>query len=173
MPYIDQIVLALLFSGTASAGLMLWRRGTRGLRFAASLFVAFYGVGLAAMLAGHCADIAYNVVRGSRSIMNGAPFLYDWRTYSLLLFGALLIVQGVRVLRRVSRLAAGDLVARAEVAHIAGVVLLIVAPVIPLHGFFGILLTAWSTLALGATLSVRRRASSAAERRRPSLATAA
>ena len=71
-------------------------------------------------------------------MMSGRPFAYDWRTYSLLLFGALLIVLGRRVLRAAL---AGD---RAAVLRATGLVLLICAPTIPVHAFFGVLMTAWS-----------------------------
>ncbi|MDF1502487.1 hypothetical protein [Roseisolibacter sp. H3M3-2] len=144
MPFIDPIVMAALAAALLALPTLLWRRGARGARLLGAAFAAFHGAGLVVMLAAHCADIIYNVALRNTSMTSGRPFAYDWRTYSLLLFGALLILLGRRVLRAAL---AGD---RAEVLRATGLVLLICAPTIPVHAFFGVLTTAWS----GATLAV-------------------
>jgi len=148
MPYIDQIVLGLLLAGLLLSGLDHWRRGQRRWRLAALVFLSFYGVGLAAMLAAHCADIIYNTVLANRSVIDGSTFTYNWRTYSLLLFGVLIIDRGIRSLCAVRRWAAGDATARAEFLRNTGVVLAITLPTIPIHAFFGTIMTVWSSLAL-------------------------
>jgi hypothetical protein len=111
------------------------------------LFASFYGLGLVVMLAAHCADIVYNTVLGHRA-MDGSTFSYGWRTYSLLLFGALLIRQGALCLLAALRLGRGEASARADVLRAAGVVLAIVLPTLPIHAFFGTLLSGWSALTL-------------------------
>ena len=70
------------------------------------------------------------------------------RTYSLLLFGVLIIDRGIRCLRGARRFAAGDMSARGEILRNAGVVLAITLPTIPIHAFFGTLMSVWSSLAL-------------------------
>lgn len=148
MPYIDQIVLGLLLAGLLGSGLDHWRRGHRGWRLAALMFLSFYGAGLTAMLAAHCADIVYNTALASKSAIDGSTFTYNWRTYSLLLFGVLIIDRGVRSLRAARRYSAGDTTAGVEILRNAGVVLAITLPTIPIHAFFGTLMTVWSALAL-------------------------
>jgi hypothetical protein len=98
-------------------------------------------------------------VLGNRSVIDGSRFSYNWRTYSLLLFGVLLIDRGVRCLRAVRRFAAGDATARADFLRNAGVVLGFTLPTIPVHAFFGTLVSVSSALALlVAAVGLRARA---------------
>ena len=148
MMYIDQIVLLLLGLGLVGGAVIHWRDGQRGWRLAALGFVSFYGAGLVAMLAAHCADIIYNTVLANKSVIDGSPFAYNWRTYSLLLFGVLIIDRGVRTLLATRRFSRGDATARGNVLRSVGVVLAITLPTIPIHAFFGTIMAVWSTLAL-------------------------
>jgi hypothetical protein len=148
MMYIDQVVLGLLLVGLIAAGVDHWRHGQRGWRLAALVFVSFYSVGLVTMLSAHCADIMYNTLLANRSVIDGSRFSYNWRTYSLLLFGALLIDRGIRCAYAARRFAAGDATGRTNVLRHAGVVLAITLPTIPIHAFFGTLVSVWSALAL-------------------------
>lgn len=148
MPHIDQIVLGLMLAGLVASIVDHWRGGQRGWRLATVTFISFFGIGLVTMMAGHCADIIYNVVLANRSVIDGSPFTYNWRTYSLLLFGVLLIGCGVRCLGAVRRFARHDDAARQDVLRNAGVVLAITLPTIPIHAFFGGLMSGWSLLAL-------------------------
>ena len=144
---IDQVVQVFLLVGLIVVGIDHWRRGQRGWRLAALVFVSFYGVGLVATMAAHCADIIHNLVLRNRSLVDGSPFTYNWRTYSLLLFGVLLIDRGIRVLRAARRFAGGDASAR-DILRNGAVVLAITLPIIPIHAFFGVLISVWSSLAL-------------------------
>ncbi|GLC25677.1 hypothetical protein [Roseisolibacter agri] len=156
MPHIDQIVMLALLAGLVASGTFHWRAGVRGRRLAATVLASFYGVVLVAMLTAHCADVTYNTVLGNRSFVDGRPFAYDWRTYSLLLFGVLLIVQGVRVLRATPGLGRGEPAARAAILRTALLVLAIAAPTIPVHAFFGSLISGLTVLTLGGTLALGR-----------------
>ena len=156
MPYVDQIVMLALLAGLVAAGAFHWRAGVRGRRLAAAVIASFYGVVLVAMLAAHCADVAYNTVLANRSVIDGTRFAYNWRTYSLLLFGVLLIVQGVRVLRATPGLGRGELAARAEILRTALLVLAIAAPTIPVHAFFGTLISGVTVATLVATFALVR-----------------
>jgi hypothetical protein len=108
-------------------------------------FLAFYGYALVAMLAAHCADVAYSTAVHARS-PDGSVFAYNWRTYSLLLFGGLLMRQGVACLRAARRLARGEADARGDALRAVAVVLAVVLPTVPLHGVFGTAFSVWSAL---------------------------
>jgi hypothetical protein len=69
--------------GLVVAAIYHWRRGQRGWRLAALVFVSFYGVGVVAMMSAHCVDIIHNLMVRNKSVVDGAPFAYDSRTYSL------------------------------------------------------------------------------------------
>ena len=148
MMHIDTVVLLVLLVGLVATGVDHWQRAQRGWRLVGLVFLSFYGIGLVAMLSAHCVDILYNLIRANRSVVDGATFTYNWRTYSLLLFGVLLVERGVRVALATWRLAAGDSRARAEILRNAGVVLAITLPTIPIHAFFGALISVWTLLAL-------------------------
>jgi len=145
---IDQVVQIVLLVGLIVVGIEHWRRGQRGWRLAALAFVSLYGVGLVATMSAHCADIIHNLVLRNRSVVDSSPFTYNWRTYSLLLFGVLLIDRGIRVLRAARRFAGGDASARTDILRNGAVVLAITLPIIPIHAFFGVLISVWSSLAL-------------------------
>jgi hypothetical protein len=145
---IDQVVQIVLFIGLIVVGLDHRRRGQRRWRLAALTFISFYGVGLVASMSAHCADIIHNLVLRNRSVVDGSPFTYNWRTYSLLLFGILLIGRGIRILVAVRRFAAGDPTARGHILRSSAVVLAITLPIIPIQAVFGVLMSVWSSLAL-------------------------
>lgn len=126
----------------------MWRRGARGRRLLAGTWVFFYGLFLALMLSMHSA-----VILGLRLFERpaGAPFVYDFKLYSLLLVGAVFITQGVRYLRAAARLAAGDGAAKRAALRASCVVLALAAPMIPVQ-FFGIVLTAGGVVSIMALL---------------------
>src|SRR5215204_4524464 len=99
MPFVDPIVMASLALALLGAPVVAWRRGARGRRLLAAFFALFYGATLVVMLGAHCADVLYNTVRGNASVMGAGAFGLNWRTYSLLLFGALLIRFGAICVR--------------------------------------------------------------------------
>jgi hypothetical protein len=145
---IDQVVQIALLVGLIVVSVDHWRRGQRGWRLAALVFVSFYGVGLVATMSAHCADIIHNLILGNRSLMDGSPFKYNWRTYSLLLFGVLLIDRGIRILVAARQFAAGGPAARNDILRSGAVVLAITFPIIPIQAVFGVLMSVWSALAL-------------------------
>lgn len=148
MPHIDQIVMGALLLGLVGCAAFAWRSGARGGRLAALFFAAFYGWTLVVMLSAHCVDVTYAVVLHNPSFGDHQPMKYDWRTYSLLLFGAVLIRQGVRSLSAARAMARGDDRARVDALRAAGLVLLLVLPILPIHAFFGALISGASALTL-------------------------
>jgi len=144
---IDQVVQIALVVGLIVVAVDHWRRGQRGWRLAALVFVSFYGVGLVATMAAHCADIIHNLAVRNRS-MDGSLFSYNWRTYSLLLFGVVLVDRGIRILVAARQFAAGGPTARNDILRSGAVVLAITLPIIPIQAVFGVLMSVWSALAL-------------------------
>jgi hypothetical protein len=147
MPHVDLIVLVLLAAGLLASVIVPWRRGVRGRRLLATAMAAFYGHTLVTMLAFHCIDILYGLANRLQS-MTGAPFRWDWRTYSLLLFGTLLVRLGADCLTAAAGIARGEPAARARFLRRAALVLGLVLPIVPIHAFFGYLISGATALAL-------------------------
>jgi hypothetical protein len=145
MPYTDPIVLGLLLISLLASLAYQWRRGLRGGRLAVVTFAMFYGLAVIVALGMHCLDVLYGWSHRLTSFGTGKPFAWDWHTYSLLLFGLLMVWLGVRCLRAALRMGRGDASARAEFLRLAALLLAIVLPIIPIQAFFG---------AVGAVLSV-------------------
>jgi hypothetical protein len=148
MPYTDPIVLGLLLVSLIGSVIYQWRRGLRGGRLAVVSFAMFYSLAMISALGMHCLDVLYALTHRLKHFDTGQAFGWDWRTYSLLLFGVLLIWFGVQCLRRALRMGRGDANARAEFLRLAAVTLLIVAPVIPIQALFGVVGSALSVIAL-------------------------
>jgi len=125
----------------------MWRRGARGRRLLAGTWVFFYGLFLTTMLCMHSL-----VVLGLRLFERpaGAPFVYDFKLYTLLLVGAAFVSQGVRYLRAAPRLAGRD-GGRREALRASLVVLGLAVPLIPLQ-FFGAVLTLGGLVSVAAVL---------------------
>ena len=142
--FILTLLITALFAGA------MWRRGARGRALLAGTWVFFYGLFLTVMLSTHAV-----VVLGLRLFERegGAPFVYDFKLYALLLVGAVFISQGVRYLRAAPRIAGSD-GGRREVLRASLVVLGLAAPLIPLQ-FFGVVLTAGGLVSVAAVTALR------------------
>jgi hypothetical protein len=150
MPYTDPIVFALLVVSLIGSLVFLWRRGVRGGRLATVGFAMFYGLSVISALGVHSLDVLYGLTHHLTSFGTGRPFAWDWHTYSLLLFGALMIWLGAQCVRRSLRMiSTGDAgAARTEFLWLAGVMLLLVLPIIPIQPLFGVVGSALSVIAL-------------------------
>ena len=148
MPYTDPIVLGLLVVSLIGSFVLQWRRGLRGGRLAVVSFAMFYGLSVIAALGMHCLDVLYGLTHHLRSFGTGKTFAWDWHTYSLLLFGVLMIWLGAQCVRRALHMGRGDPSARAEFLQLAGVMLLVVLPIIPIQPLFGAAGSALSVIAL-------------------------
>lgn len=133
---------------TALFAAAMWRRGVRGRRLVASAWVFFFGLFLTVMLSTHSL-----VILGLRLFERpaGAPFVYDFHLYALLLVGAVFIAQGLRCLRAAARLTDADGGGRREALRASCVVLCLAAPMIPIQ-FFGVVLSAASIVSAAAVL---------------------
>jgi hypothetical protein len=136
MPWSDLAVLLGIVTSTACWVRLLRRRGFRGDRFAVSAAVAFLGLVLIVTMTAHCLDVLSRLVIGTS--YDGAPFVYSFRAYSLLLLGVVLIGSGLRLLRISLAIGAPTADMRGQAIRAVATVLLLVAPLIPIQGFFAI-----------------------------------
>jgi cellulose synthase/poly-beta-1,6-N-acetylglucosamine synthase-like glycosyltransferase len=148
VPYTDPIVLGLLLLSLFGSLVYQWRRGLRGGRLAVVTFAMFYGLAVISALGMHCLDVLYGLTHGLKSFVTGKPFAWDWHTYSLLLFGVLMVWFGVQCVRRALQLGRGNANARIELLRLAGIMLLVVLPIIPIQPLFGLVGSGLSLIAL-------------------------
>ena len=148
MPNTDPIVLGLLLVSLMGSLVYQWRRGLRGGRLAVVTVAMFYGFAAIIALSMHTLDVLYGYSHRINSFVTGKPFTWDWHTYSLLLFGALMVWYGAQCVRRALRLGRGDANARAEFLRLSAVMLLVVLPIIPIQALFGVAAAGLSVIAL-------------------------
>jgi hypothetical protein len=148
MPYTDPIVLGLLLISLLGSLVYQWRRGLRGGRLAVVSFAMFYGFAVISALGMHCLDVSYGLTHHLTSFGTGKPFAWDWHTYSLLLFGVLMIWFGARCVRYALGMGRGDADARAAFLRLTGVMLVVVLPLITMQPLFGVAGAALSVIAL-------------------------
>lgn len=153
MPSSDVIVLLAIVLATTVWVVRLWRRGVRGRRFAISGWLGLLGFVLVVALTAHCVDILSRLVAGSGH--DGAVFTYNFRVYSLLLLGVLLIGAGVNLLRAALGLSRGMASARRSALRTLAVVVAIMLPLIPFQAFFAVPLGVLSAVTLPLVAWVR------------------
>ncbi|HKP14880.1 MAG TPA: hypothetical protein VJT85_02415 [Gemmatimonadaceae bacterium] len=152
MPYTDPIVFGLLIVSLIGSLAYQWRRGLRGGRLAVVTFAMFYGLSVVVALGMHTVDVLYGLTHRLRSFSTGKAFGWDWHTYSLLLFGVLMVWLGARCVRYALWMGRGDAGARTQFLRLAAVMLLVVLPIVwiqPLFGVAGSLLSVVALLAVG------------------------
>ena len=148
MPYTDPVVLALLLVSLIGSVAYQWRHGLRGGRLAVVSFAMFYGLSVIAALGMHCLDVLYGLTHHLTSFVTQKPFAWNWATYSLLLFGVLMVWLGAQCVRHALSMGRGDANARTGFVRLVGVMLLIVLPLIPIQAVFAVVGTALSVIAL-------------------------
>jgi len=152
MPYTDPIVFGLLLISLLGSLVYQWRHGLRGGRLAVVTFAMFYGLSVIATLGMHCVDVLYGLSHRLKSFSTGQAFGWDWHTYSLLLFGVLMVWLGARCVRYALLMGRGDASAHTQFLRLAVVMLAVVLPIIwiqPLFGMAGSLLSVIALLAVG------------------------
>ena len=145
----DILVLVGTLLGTAV--LFSWYRSghARGLALFGATWLGFFGLFLLLSMLAHTVEVSWHLVRGDTQI-SGEPWSYDFRSYSLLLLGAVLMSIGVGVLRAAANLSRGRGSGRRTAVVLAAATLAVALPLIPIQAFFG---TMMSVLA-GVTLVV-------------------
>lgn len=146
MPLTDLAVLLTLGIATPVVVLLLRRRGLRGRRLFTAGWLGFYALVLVVSMAAHSVDIVWRLFVGRG--YDGAATAYDFRVYSLVLLGAVLIGFGVRLLMATRELGRGLASARSGAAWTTLLALAVVAPLIPIQPVFAIPLTVLSALTL-------------------------
>jgi len=148
MPYTDPIVLGLLIVSLIGSLAYQWRRGLRGGRLAVVTFAMFYGLSVIVALGMHDVDVLYGLTHRLESFGTGKPFAWNWHTYSLLLFGVLMVWFGARCVRYALWMGRGDAGARTAFLRLALVMLLIVLPIVWIQPLFGVAGSVLSVIAL-------------------------
>jgi hypothetical protein len=148
MPYTDPIVLGLLIVSLIGSLAYQWRRGLRGGRLAVVAFAMFYGLSVIVALGMHSVDVLYALTHRLQSFSTGRTFGWDWHTYSLLLFGVFLVWLGARCLRYALWMGRGDANARTAFLRLAGIMLVVVLPIVPIQPMFGVAGSLLSVIAL-------------------------
>jgi hypothetical protein len=145
-PWSDLAVLIGIVASTGWWMRRLRRRGLRAGRYAAASAVGFLGLTLVIMMTAHCLDVLSRLAVGTS--YQGAAFVYDFRAYSLLLLGVVLIACGTRLLRVSLRIGGSATEVRVEAIRALLAVLALVTPLVPIQGFFAIPLCAIAGLAM-------------------------
>jgi hypothetical protein len=149
-PWFDLVVLLSIVVSTGWWMALLGRRQARGGRFLTASAVGFVGLALIATMVAHCIDVLSRLAVGTGH--DGGPFTYNFRTYSLLLLGVALIASGAHLLRASLLMGASATGARADAVRGLLTVLLLALPLVPIHGFFAIPLSAIAGAAMVAVL---------------------
>jgi hypothetical protein len=143
----DILVLGGVVVGTAL--FFLWHRSVhaRGRQLVAATWLGFFGLLLVISMFAHSIEVLAHVFRRDVAL-TGDPRAYDFRTYSLLLLGGVLIVIGAGVLRAAADVGRGRTGGRAHATRRTVAALAVVLPLIPIQAFFGILVSALAGVTL-------------------------
>lgn len=132
--YADFYVIGLLFILQTVFIVRVARGGVRGRR-AAGAWAYFLGVFITVALAFHVAENIWRIIPGT-PVTDAAKPEYNFRFYSLLLFGAVMLVQGARLMKSARALAFGkDAAPAVLLQRHTLIVLALVIPLIPLQIF--------------------------------------
>jgi len=109
------------------------RSGVRGRRFAAAS-AYFFGSFVTAALSFHTAENLWRIIPGT-TVSYGEKPHYDFRFYALILFGAVMIVQGVKIMKAARVFVDGGETARSALFRPMMIALALAVPLIPIHVF--------------------------------------
>ena len=158
-------VLLVITLGSVWFSRTLWRMGARGWQYAVAWSVRFLGLVLVTTMAAHLLEVMSRILVGLS--FQGSPFPYDFRAYSLLLLGAVMVAVGAYLIHVAGVIGRGDNRARRDALRGVLVVLLLVVPLIPIQAFFAVPLSIIGGISLGLTLASVRRQSPQAPRTSP------
>jgi hypothetical protein len=131
--YADFYAIGLLLTFITIFIIRAVRGGVRGRRIAGS-WAYFFGAFIAIALAFHVAENIWRIIPGT-PVTDAAKPEYNFRWYALILFGVVMLVQGVSIMKAARRLAFGGEKARGALLRHTLIVLALVVPLIPLQVF--------------------------------------
>ena len=143
---VDIAVLVSVVVGTAVLAYLIRRWGTRQRRFWETLWLAFFGLFLVISMVAHSLDVLSRLAIGTSYA--GEPFPYNFRVYSLLLLGAVLIALGLQLLQQVRGFARWNAAARSNALRTTCLVLAVSVPLLPVHAFFAVIITTLAVLSV-------------------------
>jgi hypothetical protein len=152
-------VFSVLLVALAATGAFCWRQARRrrdGLAIGCAAVVLFCALLMAGLAALHTGAVLAVALRRSAS-SGGEAFSYDFRFYSLLLLGAVLLTLATRSAGAAAGLARGDRLARRRALGGTLGLLAVDAPLIPIQVFaVGFTILACVSLAALAVAFLRR-----------------
>ena len=154
--YADLYALVLMLALVSYFLVRAWRGGVRGRRLAVGTWAYLFGTFITVMLSFHVAENLWRITPGTL-ISHGDKPGYDFRFYSLILFGVVMLVQGVSILKASKAIAFGDDATRSTLIRRTLVVLALCVPIIPFQ-IFGAVLTVMGVMTLSSMMLVRERA---------------
>jgi hypothetical protein len=154
MRLMDLAVLGSFAVGSVLMVRHLRRSGLHGRTLSLVAVVAASGLLMVVSMAAHTIDVFARLYAGTGH--DGAAWSYDFRVYSMLLLGFLLGACGARLIRLAPRLAGRGGAERMEAVRVTLVVLAIVLPLLPVHGFFAVPATLVAALNLAVLLLLHR-----------------
>lgn len=137
----DLLVLLATALSLPLAAVLLARRGARGADLGAAVGTAAFGIFLVAAMTAHNVEVAVGWFVRERLSGDG-PHGLDFRTYALFLLGGILTGAGVVALRAAPGVGWGLRSRRRSALRAVGTTLAVSVPLVAVHAFFGVLVTA-------------------------------
>ncbi len=137
------------------------RGGVRGRRIAGA-WAYFFGMFITVALAFHVAENIWRIIPGT-PVTDAVKPEYNFRFYALVLFGAVMLVQGAAIVKAARVLTFGEETARSSLVRHTLIVLALVVPLIPIQ-IFASMITVIGVLNLAALALLARGKVSADER---------
>lgn len=153
--YADNVALGVLIISMMIFLVRARRGGARGRKFAVGAWAYFFGAFITISLSFHIAENLWRIIPQT-PISHGTKPVYDFRFYSLILFGAVMLAQGLAITKAAKRFALGETEERKKIIRRTLITLALCAPLIPIQ-IFGSVLTIIGLLNLAFVVLVQKR----------------
>jgi hypothetical protein len=152
--YADFYAIGLLLILETIFVVRIVRGGVRGRRLAAA-WAYFLGTFITVAMSFHVTENIWRIIPGT-PVTDAAKPEYNFRFYALVLFGAVMLVQGVGVMKSARALTFGEASARGALFRRTLIVLALVVPLIPIQ-VFASMITILGVVNLAALALARRK----------------
>jgi hypothetical protein len=149
---LDVVPFGAVVAATVIAGMRFWRVSPPRSRFGVAAYSYFAGAIVGALGLAHLVSVVMTAMDRSRQ----NQFVYDFRFYSLVLLGVLLVAAGFLAAIAAAGLARGDRAAWRASLAVWSAILVINVPLIPIQGF-AVLFSALAALELVLLAGLRAR----------------